>query len=293
MDGFSIVLSLAVLAIASIHDFRTREVPDFLSYSFLALALGLGAVAAASQLSWWPLLESLAGFAVAFCIGWAMFYLGQWGGGDSKLLMGLGAVVGIPLSGLFPFVRFSPVPFFAAFMLNMIVVGSLYAMVASAILAVKNWPQVRVKLRELSSKYRLLRIVFSVACLAAATLLVAMLTAPERIMLALLLVVCAAFPYLWVLVKSVEEGAMKKWVSPAKVTEGDWIAEPIVVGKKTIAGPKDPGISREQIAVLMAAFKKGRVKKVLIKEGIPFVPNFLFSFIATLWLGNLVAYALI
>ena len=74
---------------------------------------------------------------------------------------------------------------------------------------------------------------------------------------------------------------MIKNVSPSKITEGDWIAEEIKVKGKLIAGPKDLGISLEQIARL----KSLGVKKVLVKYGIPFVPSFLIAFIIAVIAG--------
>ena len=45
---------------------------------------------------------------------------------------------------------------------------------------------------------------------------------------------------------------------------------------------KNPGISKEQIAELMALKKQKKLTTVLLKEGIPFVPSFLLGFIAAL-----------
>ena len=54
------------------------------------------------------------------------------------------------------------------------------------------------------------------------------------------------------------------------------------VNGKRITGPKDLGISKKQIRQLRQYYEKGKVKKIAIKEGIPFVPSFLISFIVTL-----------
>ncbi|MBW2966860.1 hypothetical protein KY362_00070, partial [Candidatus Woesearchaeota archaeon] len=94
--------------------------------------------------------------------------------------------------------------------------------------------------------------------------------------------------YLWLAVKSVENISFYKHVDPRKLTEGDWIAKDIIINRKRICGPKDLGISREQIATLAKLKKKGKVKKVLVKNGFPFVPSFLLAFIATYLWGNIV-----
>jgi hypothetical protein len=67
-----------------------------------------------------------------------------------------------------------------------------------------------------------------------------------------------------------------------KLTEGDWIHKEVYIGKKLITGPKDLGISREQIEELKKYSAKGKIKTVAVKEGIPFIPVFLLAYIATI-----------
>ena len=103
----------------------------------------------------------------------------------------------------------------------------------------------------------------------------------------LALIIAVTF-YLWIIMKSVESSCMLKLVNPKKITEGDWIAKVIKVNGKYIAGPKDLGIEKKQIKKLIQLHKKRKIKNVLVKEGIPFVPSFLIAYIVTLVLGNLV-----
>ena len=65
-----------------------------------------------------------------------------------------------------------------------------------------------------------------------------------------------------------------------------WIKDIIIDGKR-ISGPKDLGIERKQLRKLIDLYKKGKIKKVLIKVGIPFVPSFLVAYLLTLFFGNL------
>jgi hypothetical protein len=88
--------------------------------------------------------------------------------------------------------------------------------------------------------------------------------------------------YLITAVKAVELSCMYKRVKPAVLTEGDWIANDVKVKGKRICGPKDLGIEKKQIKQLI----KAKVKSVVIKVGIPFVPSFLLAFLLTLWIGN-------
>ena len=93
--------------------------------------------------------------------------------------------------------------------------------------------------------------------------------------------------YMWLFVKAIEKVAMLKYVTPDKLTEGDWIAQEVKYKGKVITGPKDLGIEKKQIKKLVSLYKKKKLKKILIKEGIPFVPSFLIAFIITIIYGNL------
>ena len=94
--------------------------------------------------------------------------------------------------------------------------------------------------------------------------------------------------YMWFFVKTIEDCCMIKSVPVEKLTEGDWIVKNIVIDKKRICGPKDLGISKSQIKTLLRLKRKGKIRKILIKEGMPFVPSFLISYVVTLIFGNLV-----
>jgi len=83
--------------------------------------------------------------------------------------------------------------------------------------------------------------------------------------------------YVWLFVKIVEESCLIKNIPTSKLTEGDWILKDEYKGKRYLAGPKDLGVSKEQI-ILLRRYKK----TVTIKEGIPFIPAFLMAFIILL-----------
>ncbi len=94
--------------------------------------------------------------------------------------------------------------------------------------------------------------------------------------------------YLWIAIKAVEDACMLKYVKPMQLTEGDWIAKDVKVNGKYITGPKDLGIEKKKIKKLIALYKRRKIKKILIKEGIPFVPSFFVAYVITLIYGNLV-----
>jgi prepilin signal peptidase PulO-like enzyme (type II secretory pathway) len=94
--------------------------------------------------------------------------------------------------------------------------------------------------------------------------------------------------YLWVFIKAVEKVCMLKYVEPEQLTEGDWIAKEVKIKGEYITGPKDLGIEKEQIHKLIKLKEKGKIGKVLIKIGMPFIPVFLMAYIVSLIWGNLI-----
>ena len=98
IDSMLLGIALLVLVIGSYTDIKTREVPYWVNFSLIFYALGLRFLYSSVTLNWNYLLEGVAGFLIFVGIAYSMFYAGQWGGGDSKMLMGLGAVIGLPFT---------------------------------------------------------------------------------------------------------------------------------------------------------------------------------------------------
>ena len=99
--------------------------------------------------------------------------------------------------------------------------------------------------------------------------------------------------YLLVFVKAVEQVSMIRLIDPEKLTEGDWIVKDIKVDGKRIAGPKDLGINKKQIKKLLEFKQQGKIDKVKVKYGIPFVPSFLFAMIYTIIFNKIILLAFI
>ena len=91
--------------------------------------------------------------------------------------------------------------------------------------------------------------------------------------------------YLFIFAKAVEKTAMIKAIPPEEITEGDWIVDNIIVDKKKIVGPKDLGIEKKQIKELIALKQQGKINKIKVKYGLPFVPSFLIAYVLSLAFG--------
>ncbi len=278
-----IPLSIAFigLLIGTYTDIRTREVPDWVNYGLIGAGLSLGLLYSVIFSEWSYIVNSLIGFGVFFLVAVIMFYTGQWGGGDSKMVMALGALIGIDIS-------FKEFPFLIGFFINMLLIGAVYGIVWSFVLAFKNRNKFlrEVKKRLTSKKIMLTRRLLLISSF---IILVSVFFIEDFFlkitMFHLALIIFSTF-YLWIFIKAVEKTSMLKYVKPAELTEGDWIEKDVFVDGKRICGKKDLGIEKKQIRKLIQFYKKKKVNKILIKEGIPFIPSFLIAFIVTLLFGN-------
>jgi len=266
-------------------DIKTREVPDWVNYSLIFSGIGLRLLYSVITFDWMFLVEGVAGLAAFVILGYIMFYAGQWGGGDSKMMMGLGALIGLRFS-------LSPVPLLLVFLFNILLVGSVYGLIYSMVLAVRTRKSFVKNFRKVITEKKMVKIrrvkIFIVLGLLLLLLIAMNKGALDRatgIILALFVLLLYISFYLVVFVKAVELSSMYKMVDPEDITEGDWIAEDVVIKGKRITGPKDLGIEKKQIKKLIALKKEGEIDKVKVKYGIPFVPSFLIAFILSLSFG--------
>ncbi|MCH8003781.1 MAG: prepilin peptidase [Nanoarchaeota archaeon] len=275
-------IAFFALLIGSYTDIKTREVPDWVNFGLIGTGIGINLLFSIIFLKIDFILASIIGFAIFFAIAWIMFYTGQWGGGDSKILMGLGALIGIDF--------LSKSYFLVHFLTNAMLIGALYGLLWSIFMIFKNKKKFMNSFKKsLKNKKIILakRIIFILFIVLA----IASIFTPDRfvkLMLFYLAVVSILTFYLWIIIKAVENSCMLKYVKPQQLTEGDWIAKDVKIGGKYITGPKDLGIEKKKIKKLIELYKKRKVKKILIKEGIPFVPSFFVAYIITLIFGNLV-----
>lgn len=100
-------LLIVTVALAAYSDLRERRIPNWISVSALTLALVFRALPGGPEL-----VPGLIGFALAAGLTVPMFAVGVMGGGDTKLFMAVGGLLG-------------PVGFLAAFLYAALVGGAM------------------------------------------------------------------------------------------------------------------------------------------------------------------------
>ena len=269
-----LIIALIVLIIGSITDIQKREVLDYLSYGLIFVAFAVSGVYSVIAKEYYSIISTGFGFIIGLSIGFAMFYLGQWGGGDSKLIMGLGAIIGFN-----PFKALGEINLWLIFLLiTILFVGGIYGLVWSSVLAIKNRKVFNKYFVKLYKQVQTARIIVNILVIIGCIITVWIIPSELKLFVIIILTAFFLIFYIWIFVRVIEKSCMIKTISIAKLTEGDWINKEIFIGKRYIAGPKDLGISKEQILLL----KKHKIPTVQVKEGIPFIPAFLIAYIAIL-----------
>ena len=273
------------LIIATITDIKKREVPDTLNFGLIILGIVIGIVGSIFSSSFTPLISSAIGLLTGYLVGALMFYTGQWGGGDAKMLMGMGSIIGISWIGLKQFIIGNgEIPYFITTVITIFIAGGLYGFVYTLVLIIKNFKEFKIEFRKRREEKKAILIRKIILGTSFITIIGILISNDPLIKLSLGLIGIFIFfgQYMIIMSKVVEQVCMIKTIPVRALTEGDWIVEDIIIKGKQICGPKDLGISLNQIAKL----KKNKIKTIKIKEGIPFIPGFLLGYILMVLFGN-------
>ena len=255
-------LALVWLLFATVYDLKKREVPNWLNFSFIAFALAYRAFYSAYFYNWMFLVFGLLGFLGFFVLGNIFYYARLFGGGDAKLLMGLGIILPFEKWGDFAFGGLG-------FVMVFFLVGALYSLIYSVFLAFVNQARFGKEFEKNLGNRRYWTIIPAVLAILLALFYV--LAIPFSLWV-ISLIVSVLFFFLFIYLKAVDS-CMVRLVSPGKLTEGDWIVEDIQLNgsvvRKTVHG-----LSLSDIAKLRKA-----KRRVLVKEGVPFVPAIFIAFL--------------
>ena len=225
MESILLFIAFLGMLVGSFTDIKTREVPDWINYSLIFMGLGLRLIFSVAFWNYNFIVEGLIGFALFAGLAFLMFYAGQWGGGDAKMLMGLGALIGFNLK-LDHFLLW--------FLINLAIAGGVYGLLWSISLSIVKWKSFSKEFKK-TFKTKNAVIVRRVALTVSALLLIPVFLIEDfwiKVAFFIVLFMTSTTHYLWVFVKAVENSTMFKLVSPEKLTEGDWIADEILTNRK-------------------------------------------------------------
>jgi len=263
---FLIVLALVWIIFASICDLKNREVPNWLNFSLIIFALGFRFFYCLfSQEGFGFIYMGLIGLGVFFVLGNLFYYGRLFAGGDAKLMIALGAI--LPFSKSF----LNNIWIFVIFLFLFLFIGGIYGLIWSAILMSRNFKKFKKEFykRFKSNKKIIYFIMFF-------SLVLMVFGFIENLFFYL---GCLIFisPYFYLYAKSIDEVCMVKKIKTEELREGDWLYKDIKVGKKIIKASWN-GLNKKEIRAI-----KKKYKQIIIRQGIPFVPVFLISFLILLY----------
>lgn len=276
-----LLTSSAALLLGSIYDLRTGEIPEKVSYGLAAAMLALSIACSAFTGDAAFLLQTLLMGTAFFLVGLLFFYTGQWGGGDVKLMAGIGGGMGflhhadaLP-EGL--------IPYYVTFFINMGFLAFPYVLVYGIILGARNSGTAQAFSKNL--RERKTWIVFALSVIPSITALYLNLE-----FLAILYMLIPPMAVAALYLKAVEVTALRQEVPVEKLREGDVVAKDLIVDGRKIAESRDiEGFSKEEIAEVRKLALEGKIPStVTIKNGIKFAPVLFITYLTVIYLGNMI-----
>jgi Flp pilus assembly protein protease CpaA len=275
IDLILLTIALAGCFVAGAIDLKTTEVPDWIPYAMMGAGI-LGAIYKSYVAgSFAPILLSGCVGIGYLGFGFMLYYLGQWGGGDAKILSGVGFLIpNLTVSRELFF------PFYIGYLFNVFFVGAIYMIAYILVVSFidrKIWAKFFGDIRTVSRKYLLFALAGFLLLSAAfsyitvSVLGIVPLWFSIKFSLSLLCMVAAMF-LLWRFAKTVEEVGFRRKVPVSKLKVGDVLMESKLW----------EGITKEQLREVKASGKK----HVWIKEGVRFTPSFFLAILFTMFLGE-------
>jgi len=261
------ILALVWIVFATVQDLKMREIANWLNFSLIIFALGFRffySVFSAGNFSFFY--QGLIGLLIFFAVGNLLYYGRMFAGGDAKLMIALGAI--LPFSGVFS----ENLKIFFLFLLIFLFVAAFYSLIFSLILALRNFKKFRREFNFQLKKNR--RIIYPVLLLG----LLFMFLGVFEILFFILGVFIFIIPYFYLYAKAVDESSMIQKIETNKLVEGDWLYKNLRIGGKSIEA-KWEGLKKADIEVI-----KEKYKTILIRQGMPFAPVFLMSFLVLIYL---------
>lgn len=263
---FLLVLAFIWLIFATIYDFKTTEIPNWLNFSLITFALGFRFFYSLFSNNFNFFYEGVIGLGIFFILANLLYYGKMFAGGDAKFMIALGVI--LPFS----YNLLNNLQIFISFLFLFLICGAVYGILASLYFVSQNFKSFK---KDFAIRYRkyfmflLFIMIFGIFAM-----IVGLMYNPILLYLGIFSFV---LPLLYIYTKSVDESCMVKQVNPKFLREGDWLYRDINIGKQTIKANWD-GLTEDSIKLLIK-----RNKQVKIKQGIAFGIVFLLSFLALVY----------
>ena len=138
---------------AGLWDLKTTDIPDKIPHLMIVAGIAIAVAESALQSNYSILTTSLLSGVSLFAIGFLMYYFGQWGGGDAKILSAIGFLIpSIPSQ--FPGKTFLPFPL--SFLFNVFLIGTVYMLLYAIIFALMNKKLVGIFIKDVKEHQKVI-----------------------------------------------------------------------------------------------------------------------------------------
>lgn len=268
---FLIVLAFIWISFASIQDLRTREVSNWLNFSLIIFAIAFRFFWSlfSENNSWEFFYSGLIGFVIFLIIGNVFYYARVFAAGDAKLMIALGPI--LPWYSSF----FENLNLFLLFLFLFLSLGAVYGLIWSIVLSIKNKEAFKKEFKRVYSKVKRIILINLVLCI-----FLGVLGFWNSIFI-IASISLFVIPYAYIFAKAVDESSMIWNVNSKNLVEGDWLYKNLKLRNGKIISKNWDGLNKEEIKLIQKNFKS-----IQIRQGIPFVPVFWFSFLALVFFRN-------
>ena len=262
---FLIVLAVLWMGFASVQDWKTRSISNWISFSLIIFALGFRFFyslfsSSLHDMSFGFFYQGLIGLGIFFVLGNLFYYGRVFAGGDAKLMIALGAV--LPFTWNF----FVNLEILALFLFLFFLTGGAYGILWSIFIISRHFSYFKKEFKARLAKNKKMLNFFMLFSLIVFAL------GFYEIFFVYLGIFSLFAPFLYFGAKAADE-CMVKNIKAKNLEEGDLLYKNLKIKGKTI-NAEGYGLSEKEIKEI-----RKRFKIVKIKEGIPFVPVFLIGFL--------------
>lgn len=283
MIGFieaQIAIALIALGYAGIYDLKTTDIPNISPYTMAISGIILNGIHSVISGNYSYIIWSLALGLGFFAFGFLLYYTRQWGGGDAKLLSGLGFL--LPIA---PIQMTSILPYPLILLINIFLVGAVYSIFYAIVVSFRTPGFFDMMKNDLSSNKGRMSIIFLSAT--GGMFLLSFVTAlvfgkmnmlgDVIIMQTYLIPVILFLVILWRFVKVVDSKIFKREVPVNELEEGDVIVEDVELEEETLKAELIEGLTEEQVETI-----KEEKDTVKILDAVRFGPVFFLALVVTL-----------
>jgi Flp pilus assembly protein protease CpaA len=260
------IFALIWLVFASVQDLRTRTISNWISFSLIIFVLGFRFFYSLFNENFAFFYQGLIGLGIFFVLGNLLYYGRMFAGGDAKLMIALGTI--LPFSENLSI----NIKIFILFFILFLFAGAFYGLAWSIFLSSKNFKIFKKEFSKQLNKNK--KIIYPSIFFA----IILIILGFYEILFFYFGILAFIFPYLYIYAKAVDEACLVKKIKTSDLEEGDWLYHDLKIQKKLIKANWH-GLEKEQIKKIQKKFKE-----IKIRQGIPFVPVFLISFLILIYI---------